>query len=141
MIHRKPFIAACALALLSIPAVAAAPAVSAPAWTVDKASSTLGFEGVGDGSPFAGKFGSWDAAIHFDPADLAGSSAEVTVQTGSAATARCKAALSWSGRVASGVPDSDIVGSVEEIESVVEFTRNGGAKARGAWSRREPFGG
>ena len=86
MIHRKPFIAACALALLSIPAVAAAPAVSAPAWTVDKASSTLGFEGVGDGSPFAGKFGSWDAAIHFDPADLAGSSAEVTVQTGSAAT-------------------------------------------------------
>jgi hypothetical protein len=29
------------------------------------------------------------------------------------------------------VPDSDIVGSSEEIESVVEFTRNGGGKARG----------
>lgn len=86
MIHRKPIAAAAALALLAIPAAAAAPAASAPGWTVDKASSTLGFAGVGDGAEFAGKFGTWDAVIHFDPADLAASSAEVTIDTGSAAT-------------------------------------------------------
>lgn len=86
MIHRKPLALGTALALLAIPAAAAAPGVSAPAWTVDKAASTLGFEGVGDGAAFAGSFSGWNAAIHFDPAGLAASSAEVTIDTGSAKT-------------------------------------------------------
>ena len=86
MIHRKPWIIGTALALLTIPAMAAAPASKAPGWTVDKAASTLGFEGVGDGSAFTGSFSSWNADIHFDPADLAASIAEVTIDTGSIST-------------------------------------------------------
>ena len=86
MIHRKPIAAAAALALLAMPAIAAAPAAKAPGWTVDQSNSTLGFEGVGQGTGFAGTFGKWGATINFDPANLAASGAEVTIDTGSAAT-------------------------------------------------------
>lgn len=86
MTYRKPLTAAVALTLLALPVAAAAPAANAPTWTVDKATSSVSFEGVGDGSPFTGKFSAWDAKIHFDPAQLAASGAEVTIDTGSAAT-------------------------------------------------------
>ncbi len=86
MITRKPLALGAVLALLTIPVAAAAPASSAPGWTVDKAGSQLGFTGIGDGSEFQGNFGSWDADIHFDPAKLDASSATVTIDMGSAVT-------------------------------------------------------
>jgi cytochrome b561 len=73
----------CAAAL----ALGAAPALAQPvSWTVDKAQSTVGFSGKHAGADFNGKFGSWDAVILFDPADLAHSSAKVTFQTATAKT-------------------------------------------------------
>ncbi len=62
----------------SAPAVAAA---AAPAWTVDKAASSLGFDALeaDTGQAFKGLFGKWDAKIAFDPANLTGSSVAVTV--------------------------------------------------------------
>lgn len=74
------------LALLALPAAAQAPELAAPAWTVDKAQSQLGFSAVSDGEPFTGRFGDWDARIAFDSADLAASSAKVTIAMGSVAT-------------------------------------------------------
>jgi len=74
------------IALLALPAEAAAPARTAPAWTVDKSQSRLGFTGTYDGTPFTGQFGAWDARILFDPADLGASMADVTIETGSAST-------------------------------------------------------
>ncbi|WP_303719240.1 YceI family protein [Brevundimonas naejangsanensis] len=74
-------------------APAAAPATDAPvtpgtaaAWTVDKAASTIQFTGTHTGKAFTGRFEQWDAQVWFDPADLAGSKAVVTVQTGTART-------------------------------------------------------
>lgn len=68
-------------------ALVAAPSLAQPAsWTVDKAKSTVGFSGKHAGVDFNGKFGTWDAVIQFDPADLAHSSAKVTFQTATAKT-------------------------------------------------------
>ncbi|HEY1125292.1 MAG TPA: YceI family protein [Sphingobium sp.] len=68
-------------------AFVAAPVFAQPtSWTVDKAQSSVGFSGKHAGSDFNGKFGTWDATILFDPADLAHSSAKVTFQTGTAKT-------------------------------------------------------
>lgn len=74
-------------------APAAAPAAdaavtpgAAAAWTVDKAASTIQFTGTHTGKAFTGQFEQWDAQVWFDPADLAGSKAVVTVQTGTAKT-------------------------------------------------------
>ncbi len=39
------------------------------------------------GAPVEGDFGRWDADIHFDPKQLAGSKVVVTIQTGSPVTA------------------------------------------------------
>ncbi|WP_312205924.1 YceI family protein, partial [Brevundimonas sp.] len=59
---------------------------AAAAWTVDKAASTIQFTGTHTGKAFTGRFEQWDAQVWFDPADLAGSKAVVTVQTGTAKT-------------------------------------------------------
>ena len=67
-------------------AVAAPAFAQAPSWTVDKAKSSVGFSGTYTGAAFKGEFGEWTAAIAFDPANLAASSAKVTFQTKSAAT-------------------------------------------------------
>lgn len=73
--------------LAALLAVSAAPVFAQPtSWTVDKAQSSVGFSGKHAGADFNGKFGSWDATILFDPADLAHSSAKVTFQTASAKT-------------------------------------------------------
>lgn len=65
----------------------AAPAWAAPpAWVVDKAASKVGFSSTFDGQGVGGAFRRWDADIRFDPKDLAHSSANVTIDVGSAAT-------------------------------------------------------
>lgn len=79
----KPLFLAAALALAAAPAVAAAPA---PAWTVDKAASRIGFSSSFGGTAFTGGFRTWDAQIRFDPNNLAGSSAVVSIDTASVAT-------------------------------------------------------
>ncbi len=55
-------------------------------WTVVPAESSIGFLGEHAGNKFKGTFEKWDAAINFDPGDLAGSKATVTVALGSAKT-------------------------------------------------------
>jgi cytochrome b561 len=59
-----------------------------PAWRVDARASSIGFAfGYDDGetsSRFEGRFTRWRADIRFDPDDLAGSSAVVTIETASA---------------------------------------------------------
>ncbi len=76
------------LPALAIAAAIAAPAYAAPApaWTVDKAASKATFASSFDGTAFTGSFRTWDAAIRFDPANLAGSSVTATFNTASAAT-------------------------------------------------------
>src|SRR5271156_1664373 len=52
--------------------LAPALALAAPAtWAVDKAASKLPFSSSVSGQAFTGRFARWDAAIHFDPKDLA----------------------------------------------------------------------
>lgn len=53
-------------------------------WEVDQSQSGIYFSGTHDGSTYEGEFANWSAEIAFDPDDLAGSKAVVTVQTGSA---------------------------------------------------------
>lgn len=72
---------------LAVSAIAAPPAPrAAPVWTADKAASRLSFRAVVAGKPFDGVFKRWDAQLAFDPADLAASRLQVTVETGSAVT-------------------------------------------------------
>jgi polyisoprenoid-binding protein YceI len=63
-----------------------APAAVAASWTVDKAASRLGFAGTQTGTPFEGRFTSWDARIEFDPARPEAGSAVVTIDVASATT-------------------------------------------------------
>lgn len=80
----KPF-APLAIAGLML---AVAPAYAAPAqnWAVDKGASKIGFASSFDGTAFSGGFQRWDAAIRFDPNNLAGSSVLVNIDVASAAT-------------------------------------------------------
>ena len=67
--------------------LAASPALAAPpAWNVVPAASSITFSGTHAGSAFSGKFGQWSAAIAFDPADLAHSSARVSIATATGKT-------------------------------------------------------
>lgn len=59
---------------------------TAPAWTLDRAASSIQFGGTHAGAAFSGRFEDWEGRIWFDPADLAGSRAVITVRTGSART-------------------------------------------------------
>ncbi|MBB4952938.1 cytochrome b561 [Agrobacterium vitis] len=61
-------------------------ASTAKTWVIQKASSSIGFEGVHNGKPFTGQFEDWSGDIHFDPANLAASNASVTIKTGTAKT-------------------------------------------------------
>jgi len=77
--------AAITAAVLSLSAAA----VSAPApaaWTVDKAASSLRFTSSMAGESFTGAFRRWDAAIRFDPANLAASSVAADIDMASAVT-------------------------------------------------------
>lgn len=66
----------------------AAPARAAPAsvWTIDKTASKVAFSSSFDGGAFSGSFRRWDAAIRFDPANLAGSTVTATFDMTSAVT-------------------------------------------------------
>ena len=86
MSFRNAALPTLALALAAIPAVAQAPEMMATAWAVEHDASVLGFAGVSQGQDFEGSFGTWDATINFDPANLAASMAEVTIDMGSAST-------------------------------------------------------
>jgi polyisoprenoid-binding protein YceI len=66
------------LALLAVNADAAA-------WKVDHAKSKLWFEGQWSDETFSATFGTWDANIQFDPANLPASKAAVTIDLGSVA--------------------------------------------------------
>lgn len=59
---------------------------TAQAWTIDREASSIQFGGTHAGAAFKGRFEDWDGRIWFDPADLAGSRAAITVRTGSART-------------------------------------------------------
>ena len=72
-----------AAALAFAPALALA---APPTWTVDKAASRLTFSSSVSGGAFTGRFARWDAAIHFDPKDLAHSDVAATIDIASAAT-------------------------------------------------------
>lgn len=74
------------LALLAAFLFAALPAAAAPApaWSVDRAASKIAFSSSFGGQPFNGGFARWDAQIRFDPNNLAGSGAVVTIDTASA---------------------------------------------------------
>lgn len=79
----KPFFTVMAVAAVIATQAWAAPA---PAWTVDKGASKVAFGSSFDGGAFSGSFRRWDAAIRFDPANLAGSTAVVTLDMTSAVT-------------------------------------------------------
>jgi len=58
-------------------------AAAATAWTVDKANSRIRFRSSFAGMGFEGGFSRWDARINFDPKNLAGSRAVVTIDLAS----------------------------------------------------------
>ncbi|GLK49936.1 cytochrome b561 [Brevundimonas intermedia] len=71
------------------PVAEAAPAetaVKAGVWTINRAASSIAFGGTQSGAAFKGRFEEWEGRIRFDPQDLAGSKAVITVQTSSART-------------------------------------------------------
>ena len=55
-------------------------------WIADTKESRIGFGGTHAGNAFKGSFGTWEAVVAFDPADLAHSKATVTVSLASAKT-------------------------------------------------------
>lgn len=78
-------------ALASVAALAAlqmtaSSAMAATVWQVVPEKSRIGFAGTHAGRPFTGTFQSWQADIAFDPADLATSNAQVTIDLSSAVT-------------------------------------------------------
>lgn len=73
----------CALLLIG----ATVPAVSSAAdYTVQPATSTLGFAGTFQGAAFNGTFSQWTASISYDAAHLAASKFDVNVNLGSVKT-------------------------------------------------------
>ena len=61
-------------------------AAAATDYTIQPASSTLGFSGTFQGASFTGQFGQWTAAISYDAAKLASSKFDVTVTLASVKT-------------------------------------------------------
>jgi polyisoprenoid-binding protein YceI len=64
----------------------AAPAVAAPAWTMDQARSRLVFTATQAGGEFDGQFKRFQADIAFDPLDLPTSRFRVVIDTATADT-------------------------------------------------------
>ena len=81
----NPFFTRRRLVLLLMLLVASAFAQAAD-YTVQHPASTLGFAGSFQGSAFKGRFDKWTADIRYDPAQLAQSKFDVTVDLASAAT-------------------------------------------------------
>ncbi|KAB2692840.1 hydrogenase [Ochrobactrum sp. Kaboul] len=68
------------------PAATTSAEANATAWAIDPAASAIRFTGTHAGKHFAGQFSQWSGDIRFDPDNLAGSKAVITVNTGSATT-------------------------------------------------------
>lgn len=83
MIRTSPAAAALALAVFAFPSAAETPMPVKNGWVVDHSQSKLGFASYANGEDFEGLFKSWDAAIDFDPDNLAASYAVVDIETGS----------------------------------------------------------
>ena len=66
------------------PVQAAAPAPSR--WIANKSASKVGFRSSFAGGAFTGRFERWDAAIHFDPKNLAASKVAAVIDMASART-------------------------------------------------------
>lgn len=66
--------------------VGASASAEAASWTIDPATSHLGFTGSENGSAFSGSFGKFSGTVVFDPASPSASHADVTIMTGSATT-------------------------------------------------------
>jgi len=71
------------LAICAALAYAALTPASGAQWNVDHTKSRLGFSVLWSGQTFEATFKSWKADIQFDPADLAHSHANVTIDLGS----------------------------------------------------------
>jgi polyisoprenoid-binding protein YceI len=78
----RSIVAAVAL-IATMPAPQAADAI---AWTVDPANSSITFTGRQMGAPSKGRFKSFTAKVDFDPANLAASAVEATIDLASAET-------------------------------------------------------
>jgi polyisoprenoid-binding protein YceI len=72
--------------LAALALATAARAAPAPTWTVDKAASAIRFSSSMNTQAFSGTFRRWDAAIAFDPKNLAGSRVTASIDVASAAT-------------------------------------------------------
>lgn len=71
-------------AALLLAALLAGPAAAEPAaWRIDPQASTIAVTATQMGGAFEGRFRRFEADIRFDPDDLAGSRAVVTIETGS----------------------------------------------------------
>lgn len=79
-------VTALAVSVATVPVIAAHAGPVASAWTVNKPTSHLRFSSSVGGMSFTGSFGSWNADIHFDPKNLAGSSVSVRIDMASART-------------------------------------------------------
>lgn len=75
-----------AVAILYLTAFSSGEALSATRWAVDRAASRVGFEAAMNGEGFTGTFKRYDAQINFDPKDLKGSKAVVSIDMTSAFT-------------------------------------------------------
>jgi len=75
------------LAICAALACTALTPASGAQWNVDHAKSRLGFSVLWSGQTFEATFKSWKADIKFDPADLAHSHADVTIDLDSEASA------------------------------------------------------
>jgi len=80
----KKLLATALFATLSAASFASAAATD---WNADKAASTLTFTGAAEGESFTGQFKEFTPKIRFDPADLADSKFDVTIQLASADSA------------------------------------------------------
>lgn len=78
--------AALAFGALTLAAGPAWSQAAAPAWTVDKGASRVGFRAAMSGTAFEGRFTRYDARIAFDPANLKGSKITAVIDLASAAT-------------------------------------------------------
>ena len=72
--------------LLVVIALALTNTSPAKDWQIERATSSLSFSGTYQDEPFQGKFRKFDAAIHYDPADLSTAQFDVNVDITSVTT-------------------------------------------------------
>jgi polyisoprenoid-binding protein YceI len=73
--------------LIMLVSASAASAQEATLWAIDKAHSSINFKIRHFFTPVAGSYGDWDGVLRFDPANLKGSSINVSINAVSVNTA------------------------------------------------------